>query len=170
MDFRTPPLKLFRDTSVEKGKEDDDAGDGDRAVQRGAKHEVIAPPPVPLPPLNDEPKKQTHDGPAAIVGPGRGRDEIKTTHEQRHVDLFQPRGAREEALPEHVDDDRQRGADEEEPQQVPVHGALGEEAARAQGAPYHAGVEVGAGEGAGEAVGGVFGADPRDVVEGPVED
>lgn len=51
-----------------------------------------------------------------------------------------------------------------------VYGALGEEAARAQSAPYHAGVEVSAGEGAGEAVGGTFGADAWDVGEGPVED
>lgn len=164
MDFGTPPLKVFRHTSVEKGKKDDDASDRNRAVQRGAKHEVIAPPPRPLPPFDDEPEKQTHDSPAAIVGTRRGRDEIKTTHEQRHMDLPQPRGAGEHAPAQHVHDDRQRGADEEEPQQVPVHGALGEEAARAQGAPYHARVEVGAGEGAGEAVRGGFCADSRDVV------
>lgn len=86
------------------------------------------------------------------------------------MDLSQPCGAGEDALAEHVDDDWERGADEEEPQQVPVHGALGEEPARAQGAPHHAGVEVGAGERAGEAVGGLLSADVRDVVEGPVED
>lgn len=170
VDFRTPPLKLFRDTSVEQGKEDDNAGDGDRAVQRGAKHEVVAPPPDRLPPLDDEPEKQAHDGPAAVVGAGRGRDIVETTHEQRHVDLPQPCGTGKDALAEHVDDDWQCRADEEEPQQVPVHGTLGEEAAWAQGAPHHAGVEVSAGERAGEAVGGLFCADIRDVVEGPVED
>lgn len=170
MDFRTPPLELFRDTSVEQGKKDDNTSDGDRAVQRGAKHEVVAPPPDRLPPLDDEPEKQAHDGPASVIGAGSGRNVIEAAHEQRHVDLPQPCGAGKNALTQHVDDDWQRGADEEEPQQVPVHGALGEEAAWAQGAPHHAGVEVGAGERAGEAVGGVLGADVGDVVEGPVED
>lgn len=170
MDFRTPPLKLFRDTSVKQGKEDDDAGDGDRAVQRGAEHEVVAPPPDPLPPLDDEPEKQAHDGPAAVVGAGRGRDVVEATHEQRHVDPSQPCGAGENALAEHVDDDWQQGADKEEPQQISVHGALGEEATWTQSAPHHAGVEVGAGKRAGEAVGGLLSADVRDVVEGPVKD
>lgn len=148
MDFRTPPPELFRDTSVEQGKEDDNT----------------------MPPLDDEPEEQAHDGPAAVIGAGRGGDVIKAAHEQRHVDFPQPCVTVEDALAEHVDDDRQRGADEEEPQQVPVHGALGEEAARAQGAPNHAGVEAGAEEGAGEAVGGLLGAGAGDVVEGPVED
>lgn len=131
VDFRTPPLELFRDTSVEQGKEDNDAGDGDRAVQCGAKHEVVAPPPDRLPPLDDEPEEQAHDGPAAVVCAGSGWDVVETTHEKRHVDLPQPCGAGEDALAQHIDDDWQRGADEEEPQQVPVHGALGEEATRA---------------------------------------
>lgn len=81
MDFRTPPLKLLRDTSVEKGKEDDDAGDGDRAVQRGAEHEVVAPPPDPLPLLDDEPEKQAHDGPAAVVRARSWRNVVEATHE-----------------------------------------------------------------------------------------
>jgi len=86
------------------------------------------------------------------------------------VDFLQPSRLRKDAFPEKVDNHRQHGANEEEPEEVTVHCPLGEETARAKGAPDHAGVEVGAGEGAGEAVGGFFGADVWNMVESPVED
>lgn len=86
------------------------------------------------------------------------------------MDFLQPRRLGKDAFPEKVDNHRQHGANEKEPEEVTVHCPWGEETAWAEGAPNHAGVEVGAGEGAGEAVRGIFSADIWDMVEGPVED
>lgn len=65
---------------------------------------------------------------------------------------------------------REDPAEQEEVEKPVVGGAGGEEAPRADGAPDYARVEVRAREGAGEAVGGVVGADGGDVCQGPVDD
>lgn len=82
----------------------------------------------------------------------------------------QPTGPREHVLSQNPHGDRQQRAEQEEPQQGVIQRARREEAARHDGAPYHARVEVRAREGAGEAVGRQVRADVRDVGQGPVDD
>ena len=68
------------------------------------------------------------------------------------------------------DEDGRHEADCETPDQRPVEGSLAEEAPGADDAPEDAAVEVDPGDGAGEAVDGVWAADARDVGEHPVQD
>lgn len=166
---RPPPGEVVRAARVKHREEDEDASDGDRAVERRAEDKVVPLPPVVLAPADPEAEDQADDGPAAVVRARRGGDVVEAAEEEGDVDLAEPAGLREDVLPQEPDGDGQQGAEEEEPEEGVVEGARGEEAAGPDGAPDHGGVEVGAGEGAGEAVGGLFGADVGDVVERPVD-
>lgn len=81
MDIGTPPFKGFRSTSVEERKEDDNTGNGDRAIQGRAEHKVVPSPPDRLPPLDKQAKQQAHNRPTPVVCARRGRDVIETAQE-----------------------------------------------------------------------------------------
>ncbi len=166
----SPPLKPARSTSIEYREEDEDSRNRHGAVHGRAQDEVVLFPPQSLPLLHPQAKHQSHDAPATIVDAGRRRDVVERTEEQRYMDVLQPLGVGKHAALENEHNGREHGAHEEEPQQGPVQGARRKEAPRSDGAPYHAGVEVGARKGTLEPVVCLVSADVGDVVESPVED
>lgn len=52
----SPPTEIIRGAGVENGKEDDDASDGYRTIQRGTQNKVKSMPPAGLALLNKDAK------------------------------------------------------------------------------------------------------------------
>lgn len=170
MHFGTPPRKLLGGTGVENGKEDDDAGNGDGAVEGGREDEVVATPPFAGTALHEEAEKQADDGPTAVVGARGRRDVVEAAEEQRHVDLGEPGDVGKDAPPQEVDDDGESGAEEGEVHEGPVERPLGQEAPGAQRTPHHTRVEMSARERTREAVGGLVEVtNVGDMVQRPVD-
>lgn len=149
---------MLRRARIKHRKEDHHTRNRHRAIQRRAQHEIVLAPPRPRAPLHHHPKHQPQNRPAPVIRPGRRRDVHAPPQSARAPPLQQPHP------------DGQDAAEQEEVEQAVVSRARREEAARADGAPDDAGVEVRAREGAREAVGGGGGADSWDVGEGPVDD
>lgn len=130
---RSPPAETVRCTGIEDGEENHDASDGHGRIQRRTECEVILGPPGMQALTDEKVKDQPDHGPAAIVGPRRGREVLQPAQEQGDVDtalqgvvvVVVVAGA---AL-EEVDGDGQNGADEEEVPEGVVADAAGEEVA-----------------------------------------
>lgn len=167
MNIGSPPLKVAGSAGIEDGEEDQNPRYGHGTVHGRAENKVVLLPPQPLALLDPETKNEADNAPAAIVGTGCRRNEVETAEEQGNVDLFEPLRLGEDVVLEDVDHRRQQSTEEEEPEQITVQSAICKEAARSNGTPDHAGVEVGAGKGTCETVVGLVGADVGDVVEGP---
>lgn len=159
---------MLRRARIKHRKENHHARNRHRAIQRRAQHEIVLAPPRPRAPFDHHPEHQPHNRPAPVIRPRRRRDVVQSAQEQRDVHV-PPQSARAPPL-QQPHPDGQDAAEQEEVDQAVVGGARREEAARADGAPDDVGVEVGAREGAREAVGGGGGADVWDVIEGPVDD
>lgn len=165
-----PPRKPIRRAGIDDSKEYNNARYCRRAVQRRAEHKVELLPPRPPAALDQQPKHQADERPAAVVCARGGRDVAQPAEEERDVHAAQPSLLARERAAQSVRSHGEQETHEEEPQERAVGRTGGEEASRAERAPDGAGVEVRARKGAGEAVGGGGRADVRDVVEGPVED
>lgn len=92
VDFRPPPGNLLRRSCIEDGEEDQDASSGYRTVKCGTEDKVVLLLPLPVAPLDPEAEDETHDGPAAVVGAGSGRDVVQPTRKDGNVDLTDPGG------------------------------------------------------------------------------
>ena len=166
-----PPLQLPQPAprGIKEAEEDDqDTKRESRVQRRGKRHGVFAPPGGRAP-AQVRVEEEADERPDGEVEPRRGRDPAQAAEDDGQVD-FAPRAAGGPAAADEPDEDRGDKADCECPDEWSVEGAGAEEALRADDAPEDGAVEVHAGDGAGEAVDCVGGAEVGDVGEHPVQD
>ena len=162
-----PPTRRFLTRQLERQK-DDNGTNSQPAIETSRSNIIIIGPPTPILVLEILVKDKANDGPGGIIDRRGRRDLAAATEDQRHVDVAEV-GFGESAR-EAVEDERGEGAGEEEPEEVVVDLAGGEDAGGADETPDDGGGEEDAAVGALEVV-DVFGrADVVDVGEGPVED
>lgn len=168
---RAPPLQLGQPAppGIQEAEEDDHDAEREARVQRRGERHGVFPPPGRGAPAQVRVEEEADEGPDGEVEAGGGRDPAQAAEEDGEVDAA-PDAAGGAAAADEPDEDRGDEADEEGPDQRPVEGAGAEEALRADDPPEDGAVEVHAGDGAGEAVDRVGGADVGDVGEHPVQD
>ena len=162
-----PPTRGLLTRKLER-QENHNRRNRQSAIQSGASDVIVVRPPAPILVLQILIKNKAHNGPGGIIDGAGGRDLARTAEDKRHVDVAEV-GSWEGAC-ETVKDEGGDGAGEEEPEQVAVELAGGENAGGADETPDDGGGEEDAAVGALEVVLVVGGADVFDVSEGPVED
>lgn len=168
VDLGAPPAKVLHPPGVYEDEEDNDDAKGQARVERGAEgHGVLAPPGV-CAALDEVVEEEADEGPDGEVEPRGGGDPAHGAEDDGQVDLAEEAVLLAAAV--EPQRDGQEGAEGEAPDEGAVDCRGAEELAGADDAPEDGAVEVHAGNGAGEAVDGLGGADAADVCKHPVED
>lgn len=167
IDFGPPPLEAVHPARVYEAEEDDDDAKRQAGIEGGAERHGVLAPPSGVPVLDEVVEDVADNDPDGEVEPRGGRDPGHGAEDDGEVDLAEEALATATAVqPER---DGEEGAQGEEPDESAVDGRGAEELVRADDAPEDRPVEVHAGNGAGEAVDSLGGAEPLYVCEHPVE-
>ncbi|KAH6607395.1 hypothetical protein Trco_003708 [Trichoderma cornu-damae] len=162
-----PPLGPVGVGQVQ-GEEDEQRGYDEAAVQGGRRDVVVLQPPAGVPPPDEVVEGDAGEAPAEVdVDGGRGQ-QADAAEDDGGADVA-PEGLGPAASQQPGGDGRD-GADEPEPLQGGVEGAVAEDAGGADGAPDDGGRVEDAAAGARVVVLLVHGADVGDVAQGPVHD
>lgn len=168
VDLGAPPAEALHPAGVYEDEEDNDDTESEARVEGGAEgHSVLAPPGV-CAALDEVVEEEADEGPDGEVEPRGGRDPAHGAKDDGQVDLADEAVLLAAAV--EPGGDGQEGAEREAPDEGAVDCAGAKELAGPDDAPEDGAVEVDAGDGAGEAVDGLGGADAPDVGEHPVED